>query len=260
MNEEYFKILNHINDVDTKQTIKKFIDSLFIVKEKNISYCSDFLTPNEINYCIKSIQTFSNINYEIIPNFEKCERNCILLGNNIEYLDKKEYISFIACGKTTEDVTHRDVLGSILALGVVRSKIGDILIDDKSIYIVVRKSISNYILANLNNIGRNNVEFKIVENIPYENIQDNYSEYSATVSSLRLDVLLSEILNLSRNKVSSVIKSGRVKVNHEELKKIHGELLPGDIISVRGFGRFKFLDIQGKTKKDKFRIKYIKYE
>ncbi len=260
MKEEYLKILNHISDIETKQTIKKFIDSLFVVKERNITHCSDFLTPNEVNYCVKSIQTFSNLNYKIIPNKENCERNCILIGEKIEYLNIYDYINFISCEKISDSITHRDVLGSILALGVVRSKIGDILINENNIYIVIRKNIANYILSNLNTIGRNNISFKIVEDIPFDNILEECKEYTATVSSLRMDVILAEILRLSRNKVASTIKSGRVKINHEEEKKIHRELIQGDVISVRGHGRFRFTEVLGKTKKDKTRIKYIEFK
>ncbi|HHX67398.1 MAG: YlmH/Sll1252 family protein [Miniphocaeibacter sp.] len=259
MNIEYSKILNHIQDIETKQTIKKFIDSLFVVERSGGTYCSDFLTPNEIDYCIKSINTFSSFDYKIIPNSDKCERNCILISPYVSSLDIYDYINIISTDKI-DNINHRDVLGSLLALGINRSKVGDILFTDKKITIILRTSLSNYVLQNLLSISKYKVSFSLDNNFSFDDLIENTKKYFAIVSSLRLDLIISEIINYPRNKTSSLLNSGKIKVNYEEIKKSHYELKEGDIISVKGFGRFKFLNILGVTKKNKYKIEYIKYE
>ncbi|QQK07692.1 YlmH/Sll1252 family protein [Miniphocaeibacter halophilus] len=256
---EYSKILNHIQDIETKQTIKKFIDSLFVVEKKGGTYCSDFLTPNEINYCISSINTYSNLDYMVIPNLNICERNCILVSSYIDSLNIYEYINIISA-PVIDNINHRDVLGSLLALGVNRSKIGDILFTDKKMAIVLRSSLTNYILQNLLSISKYNVSFSLDNEFSFNNLIENTKKYFAIVSSLRLDLIISEIINYPRNKTSSLLNSGKIKVNYEEIKKSHYELNEGDIISIKGFGRFKFLKVLGVTKKNKYKIEYIKYE
>lgn len=259
MKNDYSKVLNHITDIETKQTIKKFIDSLFAVEKKGISYCSDFLLPNEIKYCIDSINSFSNIQYEIIPSEEFAERNCILLKGR-ESTNGNEYINFISCENPSEEISHRDVLGSILGLGINRSKVGDIFFIADEIVIVIRNTLTNYILQNLLTISKYNVSFKLIDNIDFNKIAKDEKYFSTIVSSLRYDVIISEITNYSRKKASLLIKNGRVKINHEVVNKLHLEICEGDIISIRGFGRFKYIENNGLTKKNKYKIKYLKYE
>ncbi len=259
MKNDYSKLLNHITDIETKQTIKKFIDSLFAVEKKGVSYCSDFFLPNEIKYCIDSVNSFSNMEYEVIPSEEFAERNCILLKGR-ENASGKDYIDYISCKNPSEEISHRDVLGSILGLGINRSKVGDILFIDDEIVIVIRNTLTNYILQNLLTISKYNVNFNLVDKVDFNNISKNEKYFFAIVSSLRYDVIVSEITNYSRNKASLLIKNGRVKVNHEVVNKMHLDICEGDIISIRGFGRFKYIENNGLTKKNKYKIKYLKYE
>lgn len=259
MKNDYSKVLNHITDIETKQTIKKFIDSLFAVEKKGISYCSDFLLPNEIKYCIDSVNSFADIEYEIIPSEDFTERNCILLKGR-ENPTADDYIDYISCKNPSNEISHRDVLGSILGLGINRSKVGDILFIDDEIFIIVRNSLTNYILQNLLTISKYNVSFNIVDKIDFNNISRDEKVFSAIVSSLRYDVIIAEITNYSRNKASLLIKSGKVKINHEIVNKMHLDICEGDLISIRGFGRFKYIENSGLTRKNKYKIKYLKYE
>ncbi|WP_300408117.1 YlmH/Sll1252 family protein [Lagierella sp.] len=127
MQRDIDRILGHITDIDTKKTIKSFADSLFVVMDKEIIYCTDFLTPGELKYCISLLNTYGFEDYIIYPSREECERNVIILHGNYNVPNPKEYIKILSFKTEGTKINHRDVLGAILSLGVMREKIGDIL-------------------------------------------------------------------------------------------------------------------------------------
>ncbi len=152
------------------------------------------------------------------------------------------------------NLAHRDLLGSMMGLGLKREKFGDIYIDGEDIQIIVAAEIGSYVEANLQSVGRAQVR---LEAIPLEQlIQQNeeWLEKVITASSLRLDVILSEVYQLSRSKILPFIETKRVKVNWKLVDQPSFQLENGDHISVRGLGRSKLIHIHGKTKKDKWRV------
>lgn len=260
MDKNYSKVLNHITDINLKQTIKKFIDSLYIVEQKNTTYITDFMNPNEMKYCISSINTFYNGEYKILPSEDNCERNCIFLYNKNSFFEEREDISYICANIQNEIITHRDVLGALLALGINRNKVGDIIILEEKIIIVLKTSLVNFVISNLIKIGQYKISFREIEKISFTSTNQNKELLNGIVSSLRIDSIISEILNISRGKAEKLIKTKKVKVNYEIITKTHIEVEENNLISVRGFGRFEFKKILGKTKKDKIRIEYEKFK
>ncbi|OOL79762.1 RNA-binding protein, partial [Enterococcus faecium] len=75
-----------------------------------------------------------------------------------------------------------------------------------------------------------------------------------TVSSMRLDSVISEIYNISRQRSKQLIEAGKVKVNWTENTRPDFVLELLDIISVRGYGRVQIQELEGKTKKEKYRV------
>lgn len=64
---------------------------------------------------------------------------------------------------------------------------------------------------------------------------------------------------MSRTKANEVIIAGRVFVNGESVLKNSKSINVGDIITVRGKGRFEIAEIQGTTKKERTVLKVLKY-
>ncbi|MCP8970229.1 RNA-binding protein [Ectobacillus ponti] len=151
-------------------------------------------------------------------------------------------------------IEHRQVLGALMSLGLKREKYGDILIQDERAQIVAAREVSDYIAANLQSIGRAKVTVKAAK----EAIQltEVWEENTGTVSSLRLDVLAAELFNVSRQKIQTLIKGGVVKVNWKVVEQTSYECFSGDMLSVRGYGRGKLMSVDGKSKKDKWKISY----
>ena len=95
---------------------------------------------------------------------------------------------------------------------------------------------------------------------PYIQTEEQWVESSHTVSSMRLDVVLAGVSNISRQKAQSLINAGKVKVNWTVREAVAFELQEGDIVSARGFGRMKVIMTEGRTKKDKIRLQIGRLE
>ena len=156
----------------------------------------------------------------------------------------------------SETVSHRDVLGSLMNLGIKRCKIGDIIINDK-VYFEVKKEITPYILSNLSKIKNRNVNPEIY--IGELEKTYNFEEISLTVSSLRADCIIGSIAKLSRENAKNFITAGKVSVNSLIFDNPSKQLNEGDIISVRGSGKYVFSEVSGTTKKERLKIIIKKY-
>ena len=89
--------------------------------------------------------------------------------------------------------------------------------------------------------------------------QKKFEDYSSIVSSLRIDNVISTITGLSRSKVKEKISNDEVLLNYDVLSNGSYQLKDNDVFSVRRYGKFKFINVKGTTKKDNYIINYIKY-
>jgi RNA-binding protein YlmH len=239
-----------------------FIDHVLEWKESVISTysprLSDFLDPREQLIVTSIIGQDQEVLVQFFGGTDHAERCRALLYPNYYEPDEEDFqiqLFEIQYPKKFVSIEHPQVLGSLMSLGLKRSKYGDILFQDGDIQLLVAKEISDFIKMNLLTIGRAKVllmEKKLDEII---HIVEEWKEEFRTVSSMRLDVIVAESYNLSRSKATPLIKGGVVKVNWRQVEEASFECKEGDIISVRGHGRCKISEIEGKTKRDKWRIK-----
>ncbi len=150
-------------------------------------------------------------------------------------------------------LTHRDFLGSLMALGIERSTIGDILVFDGQAIVFVKTEISSYIKQEVRKIGRVGVKISDYDSTDFSYIQE-YDELSFTISSLRLDVFVSALCNLSREKATKLIASENVTVNHQLQTSNSRTLNVGDVVTIKKYGKFVFTDNNGFSKKGRIRV------
>ena len=157
------------------------------------------------------------------------------------------------------EISHRQYLGTVLSLGIERDKIGDILVEPEYAYIFLCEDIAEFVAENVKKVGRCGVFAKIADLETAVIPQKKFEIISAIAASMRLDAVLSGLLNKSRNDIKSLILSGRVFVNHFETVKTDLAVKEGDLLSIRGFGRAEIFEIGAKTRSDKIHIKFKKY-
>lgn len=156
-------------------------------------------------------------------------------------------------------VTHRDVLGSLMALGIKREITGDIVMGAEGCHVLVDIAMKDFLTANLTRIGSAPVSLTEVglDNIPAR--EEKMKEIRTTVSSLRLDVIAAAGFGTSRTKMAAEIDSDRLKVNWQEAKNSAQAIKAGDIISMRGRGRLEVCEVLGQTKKGRLSILLRRY-
>lgn len=149
---------------------------------------------------------------------------------------------------------HPKILGTLMGLGIKREKFGDILNQGDRFQIIVTNDIADYVKLNLESAGKTKIrpeEKPLEEILPNELVLDWTNK---TVSSMRLDVLLSEGYNLSRSKAKPLIQQDKVKVNWRHVTDPSFLIQEEDVISLRGFGRMYVAAIEGNTRKGKIKL------
>ncbi len=240
---------------------KAFIDQVLnwrnFVEKTFTSKLTDFLDPREQHILKKVIGTHSDVKVEFFGGGINAERKRALLIPEYGTGDQKDYeITLFEVEYPVKFYTieHPQVLGTLMGLGVKRGKFGDILIEDKRAQFFASNDVSDYIMLNVQSIGKAAVHLAKLDLEMALSAENDWREEILTVSSLRLDTVLSGIHHLSRQKSQTLIEHGLVKVNWSLIENPSFECQEGDMISARGYGRLKILSIDGKTKKEKWRI------
>lgn len=221
-------------------------------------YLTDFLDPRE-QQIIKMIIGENNeeINLAFSLEKESTERKRAVLAPFYENINEENFDIVLMQATYANkfiNLTHRDVMGAFLSLGIERTKLGDIFVDDGLLQFVTTNDIAPYILMNLTRIKNANIQ---LEEKPLSDIviqKDKWMENDHVVSSLRLDVVLKSIYRLSRKHAATYITKKQVKLNHKTVDDVSYVVYEGDLISVRGLGRSKILQVSGRTRKNKVRI------
>lgn len=230
---------------------KDYVDSSYTAK------LTDFLDPREQHILKVLIGENGNIKYQLFGGIPGSERKRALIMPDYLIPTEDEFqinlfeidypIKFVS-------IEHPQVLGSLMSLGLKRGKFGDILMKDGRVQFFASQEISDYIKNNLESIGKASIRLKVLALEEAITTDDLWMEQVITVSSLRLDTIISGIHNISRQKSQLFIQQGLVKVNWTTIENVSFECAAGDLLSVRGYGRVKILSIEGRTKKDKVRI------
>lgn len=160
--------------------------------------------------------------------------------------------------KFADKLTHRDFLGTILGLGIERSKLGDIAIIDNIGYVFTSEDISDYILSELARIKHTDVKVSIVDNLPEGSLFRTKEKY-IQLESERLDAAIAKILSLSRDDAQALFKKGLVFVCGRQIISPSHTPKENDVISVRGYGRMIYKGPQSTSRKGKLNVKIEVY-
>ena len=155
-------------------------------------------------------------------------------------------------------LTHRDLLGTFMGLRLKREVIGDIVVSEGESQVFFTEVAARDVMPSVSKIGR--VGVKVSSDRPFElEVEQEYKSISGTVASLRLDCLVSLAAHTSREKAAALIRSEKVDVNHFTAASVSRELEEGDIISVRGCGRFVLSAVKGLSGKGRIHVELLKY-
>ena len=189
------------------------------------------------------------------------ESKRLIIAPSFYQIEKEDFeiaLVKITYVKSFGKLNHRDILGALMSLGIKRELFGDIYEYNDNFYVAMDSRIYDYVKDNLTMIKRSKVKLSIT-NEKIEIIHE-YVSKTFIISSFRLDKIVSSFYKIPRSKAVSYIQAGFVKVNHKEVEEISYLCNNSDIISLRRYGRVKFVDTKRKTKQDNFVVEGYFYK
>jgi len=235
--------------------VLSWISQVELVYERKLT---DFLDPREQDIICSLVGT-SNETVKLCFDgaHDQAERKRAILAPFYEEPAVEDFDIVLLQAKYPQkfvQLEHPDCLGAFMSLGIDRKKLGDMVVEDGIIQIALSKEIAPYVQMNLTSVKHAKITLEELPRDQFRLKTENWNEAEKTVSSLRLDTILSEIYNLSRKIAQEAISKGIVKVNYQLVEDAKFTMQEGDLISFRGKGRSKLIRIKGQTKKDKIRI------
>lgn len=239
------KKADHMVSVLNKSGLTQFFGFL---SDEDFDYLSSYLRKRKILFSkyggiVASERVFVSI-YEY-EEPEECEYPIAVIK--------------VVLAKNAKEQTHRNYLGSILSLGIDRRVVGDIVVDGKKAFIAVNRDFVDFLKSELTKISNETCSVTVVDDTSEIKRSDKFKEITISVASNRLDSVISELTNLSRENAKNLIIKGSVLINGEETLSPVKELKPGCKISVKKFGKFIFAAENGNTKSGRFRLTFKKY-
>lgn len=262
------ELLKSYKKEEDKLLIAKMLDQMALCNKRNKIQNTDFLDERQQILLEKVLHRLEIENYVIYGGFEKAERKIVLFYPekwNEEIVEKNydtvmQVIEILLPNDLKGKYTHRDYLGGLMKLGLKREKIGDIVVWEEGANIIVLNEVVPFLeqhLMTLTRFQKAEISIKELSKIHPVNIQKE--EIEITVSSMRLDNIVSELCKTSRTKAEEIIRAERVFLNYEVIDKDSKLVKIGDKLTIRGKGKFELKEQIGNTKKGRFILKIEKY-
>lgn len=254
--------------IEDKLLLAKLQDKIKHCKNRSKIVNTEFLNLYQNKLIQSKLNELKIKNYIFYGGFEEAENKALILypeklNKNIVMNSINEIINAIKITLPNELIgkyEHRDYLASVMKLGLGRERIGDIIVYQNEAYIIVLKENAEYIKDSLQEFIRfKKSKIEIIDVNEIKSKTPDLMPIEIHVSSNRLDSVVSEIAKTSRSKAEELIKNERVSINCQYEYKSSKQVNIGDIIIVRGSGKYILDDIKKNLKNKRLTITLKKY-
>ena len=237
--------------LDERPFLEKVRGFCQLVEDRYSPYLTDFLNPRQIQI-VEDLANYYNLKSFVSSSLETEEYGRVILAEDDFEIKRLE----IVYARQFNKLTHPKVLGALInQLGLERQVFGDIILDDEGrVQFNIASHLSSYAIMTITKIGNVSVTLKEVSKDNWIVNQESYSQSFVLLSSMRLDNILATILKVSRSNAMKLIVSGKVKLNYRQVEKADLIITIGDMISVRGYGRFRLAQQEGVSKSGKAKV------
>ena len=210
------------------------------VEEQYFSQITSFLNPHQQDIVSSLIGKHQGVSVMFDGGFDNAEMKRAIIypsGFEISHEDFEIAVLSVRYPGKFVNISHRDVLGALMNLGLKRELYGDIIINEDYAYFACVSLIKERL--------ERKQDYKIVQ---------------MSVASFRLDLIISEAFRISRSEASKFINGNFVKVNYKEVVQTNYLCHNMDIISLRRYGRIKLIDLNKINRKQKHVIEVWFYK
>lgn len=251
-----------LNKVENKEEIARILD---LTEQSLKTYelvVSDFISPPVLAEIQQIFNNLAEVQFLPWGGYPQAERNRIGIYREEMPCDESQIplIALDISGNFLFDsASHRDFLGAILGTGIVREKIGDIIVlGERGAQVIVMPEIADFLQTSLVQVRSVPVKTQLIDFTELKVRPPQKQELTTVEASQRLDAVASFGFKMSRSKMVEAINTGDVRVNWKEITQASYQVKTGDLISFRGKGRLEIGEI-AVTKKERYRINLIRY-
>lgn len=223
---------------------------------------SDFLSPPEWAEVQRTFSRLSEIHLVASGGYPQAERQRLAIARSELPLsiEQVELAALEIAGNFLFDpATHRDFLGAILGTGIVRDKVGDIIVlGERGAQAIVAPDMVDFLSMSLTQVRSVPVKTRQIDRSELKIREPKKKELATVEASMRLDAIASAGFGMSRNKMVDLIEAGDVRVNWKEITSASQPVKAGDLIAIRGKGRVEVGEVTV-TKKDRYRVQLTRY-
>lgn len=237
-----------------EELLRKRLGELAERSERTGCCFTDFLTPPEADWASAAARK-CGVECSLFGGYEDAERRMARFGD-----DEQPFPigAVMVTWRHQTAPTHRDLLGSVMALGMTRGQIGDIVLEAERAFVFAHSRMVEQLMDTLATAGRTRLSLERLAELP-ELAPVEGTEVRGTVSSLRLDAVLSDGFGLSRATAAELIVAGQAKLCHLPTERPDARVREGDAISLRGYGRLVLVAVGQPTKKGRIPITLTRY-
>lgn len=251
-----------LKGVENREEISRVID----VAEQAIKtwemVCTDFLSPPVMVEAKEKFSLLTDVQFVIWGGYPQAERTRMGITRQELYLEQSQVpiaALDVAGNFLFDPANHRDFLGAILGTGVVRQKVGDIIVlGERGAQILVVPELVQFLEVNLNQVRSVPVKTRAISLEELKVRPPKKKEMTTVEASMRLDAVASAAFGMSRSKMSDAISQGNVRVNWKPVTQASHALKEGDLIAVQGKGRAEIGEVSV-TKKQRYRVQLTRY-
>lgn len=231
-------------------------DTVRLCDKRGVPCFLGFLDLREQAYAQQLLRRHNeDVTISFFGGYPEAERAVLCVSPAYYPTEQNEYPLYAIAFRyrTQKKLTHRDVLGTLMNLGIKRDAIGDILCGEGLSVVFVRDEVAPFICEQVQRIGGEGVaviphyDGELPIHIEYESIRES-------VASPRADSIVKALIRCSREQAADSIRLGLVSINHVPIDSVSKSVDEGDVVSVRGYGRFYIDQIGPETKKGRLTL------
>ncbi|WNZ25251.1 photosystem II S4 domain protein [Leptolyngbya sp. NK1-12] len=246
-----------LKSVENRDTVARIIDQAEQAIKTWEVVCTDFLAPPELAEVQQMFGRLTEVQFLAWGGYPQAERQRLAISRAELPLDQTQVevaAMEIAGNFLFDPASHRDFLGAILGTGIVREKVGDIIVlGERGAQAIVVPDMVEFLTLNLKQVRSVPVKTQAIDWSELKVREPKKKELTTVEASMRLDAVASAGFGMSRSKMADLINAGDVRVNWKEITQASYVLKPGDLVAIRGKGRLEIGEV-AVTKKDRYRV------
>jgi RNA-binding protein YlmH len=231
--------------------------------ERHETKRTDFLDPRQAHILFTLANRHPDAQIVLNGGSSEAERQRAIIAPDYKVLDHEEFgivvLDIASDDRRISELDHGDYLGALIGLGIKRDKIGDLHVSEHGCHALITADIGDFLVGHMKQAHRVDVNVSIRPLSDLREVTAELEEQVLSVASMRLDGVASDVFRLSRTKILAPIKAVRCRVSWKPIEDPSYSLRTGDIVSMKGFGRFKVLEVEGVSKSGRIRVRVGKF-